>query len=236
LDDITGIGKLAESEVVRKAYGDLIASPATEIGKLSGDAIRTLRLLTAPIQLLAALQERLDKWLNRIREAVPEARQIEAAPEIAGPVLLNLRFISEDNNLQDLYLNLLILAVDSENCHKAHPGFIRVIEQLSPRDAQFLEILSLRSPIERRSQHCPDFPEATAVQQSGKPFDSWSLNEIQASLDLLQGLSVIKFDHATFVEISGPGYTETNISLTQYGMNFVNACIPPLGQPKKNSG
>jgi hypothetical protein len=142
MDDFTGFGKVAEStaeiiksELVNKAYDDLLADAMKEGGKTLTDLSKMFRLFLTPIQLLAVCQDRLASFCDRVRAKVPEDRQQEAAPSIALPILMDLRFMEDDNCLTELYLNLLARAIDKERSNEAHPAFVKIIEQISPDEA-----------------------------------------------------------------------------------------------------
>jgi hypothetical protein len=113
-----------DSDLVKRAYEDAGSPIAKQVGKCGEDLAKALRLFTAPIQLLATAQDRFDRWLSKVRNSVPEQYQVEADPQIAGPVLMNLRFMDEDNELRHLYLNLLEAAIDERFRNKAHPGVL----------------------------------------------------------------------------------------------------------------
>lgn len=144
MEDLTGLGKLADSRVVNKAYDDALSDPMKETGKLLTDATKAFRLFLAPFQLLAVAQDRLAAFCERVRKQVPDERQQEAPPSIAIPVLLSLRYMEDENPLTELFLNLLARAIDKERCGEAHPAFVRIIEQLSPDEAVILAVLSER--------------------------------------------------------------------------------------------
>lgn len=226
MEDLAGIGRILDSKVAQRAYEDVASEPARQVGHLSTDIVKTFRLFTAPIQLLATAQDRFERWLGKLRDSVPEDRQVEAAPEIAGPALMNLRFLSEENQLRYLYLNLLRLAIDRDHRAEAHPGFIKVIEQMSPYDAQFLQQLAKVAPIDDKVSKDTELPAAFVVQRVMGDFNVRTLPEIQASLDLLRGLSVLDFDCGNVADFDGPGYKFVDVYLTQFGINFVRSCIP----------
>jgi hypothetical protein len=50
--------KLIPKETVDRLYGDAVSGPAKEVGKLGTDAMKTMRLLLAPLQVTSALQDR----------------------------------------------------------------------------------------------------------------------------------------------------------------------------------
>jgi hypothetical protein len=99
MGDVTGLGKaiegivkLSESQIVIRAYDELLSDAAKEGGATLVDAVKAFRLFTAPIQLLAVAQDRLAKFCDRARSRVPQERQVEAPSSIATPVLLSLRY------------------------------------------------------------------------------------------------------------------------------------------------
>ena len=144
VSDLVGLGKLADSKLVQSLHKDLEKTGATEQGgKFVTDTIKALRLFTAPIQLLALGQDLLEKRLERVRNKVPEGRQIEAHPQIAGPILQNLQFMVDGDILTEMYLNLLARAIDRDRVGEANPAFVKIIEQLCPDEA--LLLLKLRT-------------------------------------------------------------------------------------------
>ena len=139
VSDLVGLGKLADSKLVQSLYKDLEKAGVPEqSGKLLTDTIKAFRLFTAPIQLLALGQDLLEKRLERVRNKVPEERQIEAHPQIAGPILQNLRFMVDGDILTEMYLNLLARAIDRDRVGEANPAFVKIIEQLCPDEALLL--------------------------------------------------------------------------------------------------
>lgn len=140
--DTPDFSNILGQETIKKIYEDGLSNPTKEVGKTATDLVKVARLFTAPIQLLAAYQDRLEKYLNQVREAVPEERQIESPASIAGPVLEKLKYIEDENYLKDLYLNLLKKAIDREKINEAHPAFVSIIEQLSPDEALIIKIVA----------------------------------------------------------------------------------------------
>ena len=142
--DLIGLGKVANSKLVQNIYSDLRKAGATEqVAKLAADSVKALRLFTAPVQLLALGQDLLQKRLERVRSKVPEERQIEDHPQIAGPILENLRYMVDGDILTEMYLNLLARAIDRDRVGEANPAFVKIIEQLCPDEA--LLLLKLRA-------------------------------------------------------------------------------------------
>jgi len=149
--------KVIDSKTVQRFYKEAVSPVAKQVGGLATDLVKTFRLFTAPLQLAAAAQDRFSVWLEDVRKRVPTERQVEAPPEVAGPVLMNLRFIGDDNILKELYLNLLARAIDTERKEEAHPGFIKLIEQMSPSEAMTFKYLCLIRQQPKNEQPNPEW-------------------------------------------------------------------------------
>ena len=175
MDDLTGLGKVAESvakigdtQLVNKAYDDLLADAMRVGGQMLVDTIKAFRLFTAPIQLLAVAQDRLAAFCDQVRAKVPEDRQQEAAPSIALPVLMDLRFMEDDNPLTELYLNLLARAIDKERCNEVHPAFVKIIEQMSSDEAKVMYWLGRGTKVWFLRQYLDD-AEASTFSDTNMP-------------------------------------------------------------------
>jgi hypothetical protein len=142
--DPTQLAALAKAapEVVKEAYGDLASDSFKQVGKLGEDIIKTVRLVLFPIQLAAAVQDRLGGYINRAIRQVPESKLIAPTESIMFPVAEKLRFQEENNPVTDLYINLLSRAMDGERVGEAHPAFVAIISQLAPDEVVFLKELS----------------------------------------------------------------------------------------------
>jgi len=73
---------------------------------------------------------------------IPDEDLKSPSPSIAIPAMEGLRYSLNDDELKDMYLNLLTTASDSRRDSHAHPAFADIIKQLSPAEAgQLLEVL-----------------------------------------------------------------------------------------------
>lgn len=227
MDDPTGLGKLAEgvakladSEVGIRAYDDLLADAMKEGGQALVDTIKAFRLFTAPIQLLALAQDRVAGFCARVRQRVPEERQIEAPPSVAAPVLMNLRYMEDDNPLTELYLNLLARAIDKERQSEAHPAFVKIIEQMSPDEAILVCILRDGNVWDTKMRDRPWV--VTAVGGAESRFTDDLPLENFANPSWLPGY--LEHLHALAI-VSETGQKDI-YALNDFGQLFVKACIP----------
>lgn len=135
------IGKILGSDIPKKLYDDALSKPSSEIGNLLGDFVKAVRLFTAPIQLLASYQERLQKYLKEVSDRVPKEKQIVAEAAYAGAIIERLAYVGEDHYLKKHYLNLLEKAINKDTVGLAHPAFPSIVHQLSPDETLIMEKL-----------------------------------------------------------------------------------------------
>lgn len=134
----------AVPEVVGKAYDDTASAPLRQIGRIAEDVGKTIRLVLFPVQYAAALQDRLESYLDRAVRQVPEDRLITPPESVVAPVIERLKYKEPDNPITTLYINLLSRAMDGERIGEAHPAFIEIIAQLAPDEVVFLRQISTR--------------------------------------------------------------------------------------------
>lgn len=138
MPSIETLGKIADSEIAGKVYDDAASPAVRELGAMATDLLKTMRLFTAPFQLAALAQDRFSGWLDEARSRVPEDKQVEAPPTVAGPALRAMLFMESDNPMADLFVSLLSKAINKDYQAQVHPGFVTVLEQLSPDEALLL--------------------------------------------------------------------------------------------------
>jgi Abortive infection alpha len=230
MDDPIGLGPIAESvakigdsQLANKAYDDLAAGAMREGGKALTELVKAFRLFLAPIQFAAAWQDRLAAYCDRVRAKVPEDRQQEAASSIALPILMDLRFMEDDNPLTKLYLNLLARVIDKERCNEAHPAFVKIIEQMSPDEAMVVWQFSERDSWVRPppGEQCvePTFPRESLIYPEN--FSIYA--EHLAALNLLRLPIILPLAGEAPLPLEYGGHS---IYITRFGQQFVKACIP----------
>jgi hypothetical protein len=128
------------------AYNDILHPAAVEVGKNLLVVAKCVSLALSPLSASVWGFEKIRDWLVvRLTEKLartPEARIQSPSVSIAGPVLLQLTFCKEQNELKELYASLLARAMDSQLSLEAHPAFVYVIQQLTPDEAVVLRWIS----------------------------------------------------------------------------------------------
>ncbi|MDP4087608.1 MAG: Abi-alpha family protein [Bacillota bacterium] len=238
--EIDKLANILGANTVEKAYDDAASQPMKEVGKTATDIVKTLRLFTAPFQLAAAFQDRLEKYLNKVRDNVPKEKQIECHPIIAGPVIDRLKYLDDENKLTALFLNLLERAINVDRVNEAHPAFIHIIDQLSPDEAYILFILR-DSEIEIVDTLDLDKENNKFINlkviQGGFPEDKLiAPDNFEIYYSHLESLNLIQWP----VTKQDPIWNEdgsiqlgikrySKIEATSWGKIFIKACIPEKG-------
>ena len=125
-------------ELMNKLYTDGLSRPVQEVGGIVTDLVKAARLITAPIQYMAHLQDRLVHFIKQIDRDIPKEKQVTPSATLLLPILEKLKFQCDSDLLTTLYVELLKRACDKDRVNEAHPAFISIIPQLSPDEAIFI--------------------------------------------------------------------------------------------------
>lgn len=140
-----GIALIGE---VIKAAGD---SPQVKeaAGNLGQTAVTLTKAINNVLVPLAAINFAFDKArayfsgkfqqdIAEKAQAIPAEYIVEPKASIAGPTLQGLAFSHEEQNLKEMYLNLLATAMDGRVASDAHPAFVEIIKQMDSEDARLI--------------------------------------------------------------------------------------------------
>jgi hypothetical protein len=232
------LGDLIPKELLNKVYDDALSGSAKQVGKLSEDTLKTARLLLAPLQVGAALQERFESMVERISRRVPEERRIEPPAEIVGPTLEMIRYVGDDGPLWGMFEEVLTKSVDRGGHEKIHPSFPRLIAQLSrdeawmlyrlrERDFKIVDSLDLNRAANKFSNR--------VVQSSELPTQElYQAAQVELYFAHLLSLGLVEWPIENQIPVM-TGAVQTGITrhstmrLTEFGKLFVAACTPPEG-------
>ncbi|MBB3288447.1 MULTISPECIES: DUF4393 domain-containing protein [Rhizobium] len=143
--------EVAKQIPVRDTYDDLAKPAARQIGMLAEDIAKTIRLVFAPFQIAAALQDKLRPFLDKSVGRVAEDNRLPPPPQILGPILEGIRYEPEDSPISEMFSQLLSTSMDQTRAHDAHPAFSQIIKQLSPDEAALLNAMWALQKREGRS-------------------------------------------------------------------------------------
>jgi hypothetical protein len=138
IDAVTGLVQAVP------VYQDTLQPAAKQVGQSLEVVAKTVNIALAPIKVLVWGYEKIEEFITtRVTEKlknVPEEKITTPPPQVAGPAVEALRYAGHDLNLRELYANLLASAMNKDTIHKAHPGFVEVIKNLSSDEAVLLKV------------------------------------------------------------------------------------------------
>lgn len=234
IGDLIGAGQIINSDVVKQTYDDALSPTMRELGDVSVDTLKAFRLFTAPIQLMAAYQDRFRDFCDRVRNKVPEDQQREAPAEIARPVMEAFTSTSDDSPLMSMFEELMAKAIDKREANKLSPSFPQIIRNLSPLEAKLIAALK------KRPQTTDDLYKADInmiVQRIHANFKFTDFGGSEHHLTIAQSLldkkivnirssNINKGTSHPSLEISnGQKLKRTTIELTMFGRWFAAACV-----------
>ena len=238
--DIIGLGEALNSKVAEKIYDDAISKAAKQFGEFGEDFFKAARLVLFPIQIAAAMQDRLGKTLERICSEVPPERRITPPPlQIIGPIFENIKYMDDNSILYELFEELLARSIDSERIAEAHPSFIHIIAQLSHDEAIMLFELKKNDfdiVYTMDLNHEKQRFENRIIEKSTIPVGKL-LFPIKAEMyySHIESLSLVEWPVTDTEYLRDDTGKQTGIRhhskihLTDFGKFFVNACIPEDG-------
>ncbi|NVK42121.1 MAG: DUF4393 domain-containing protein [Oceanospirillaceae bacterium] len=127
--------------LLEKIYEDLAQPGVRKVGKAIEGILGLGNTCLYPIHLANErtsihLKKNLERYRKKL-ENVPAENIIPVPAEIGVPILEKLAYTS-DENLSELFTNLLANASTNNTAHKVHPGFLSKLSNLSPDEAKLL--------------------------------------------------------------------------------------------------
>lgn len=231
---------LAKILPVEKVYDDLAAPAVRQVGQSLESVVKCLRLATLPIEYGSAQFERVQRFIHRSVEEVPEQNRIPPAAQILGPVVEGIRYEDEGGPIDEMFNQLLSRSMDSERVNEAHPAYPALIRQLSPDEAQLLRIVwdshrtgrvyaRITRKVLRDHRFYFDkiehdgFPRSELLYPDNLDFyvdHLWSLG--------LAGLYEVSNQEPVYAGVTQVGVREfSQYQLTKVGQNFAAAVLKP---------
>ena len=238
--------EIAKILPIKEIYCDAIHPSAQSFGILASDIIKTIMLAGAPIQYLAALQDRYRNFLDVSVRRVPEGRRVPPPPQILGQVLEGIRYEPEQTPVYEMFSALLSSSMDEERTHTAHPSFPSIIRQLTPDEAKIIDYLA-RGDGEMLSSVEYDKSEKFDNEKvfiSGNAYQNIEFaNNLEVYAHHLATLGILsaedgkrelfdacfasgRYDHLDPLGFRRSTTLLAAYALTPFGENFVAACLP----------
>ncbi|MEH5098375.1 Abi-alpha family protein [Atlantibacter hermannii] len=252
--EIEEIIKTVPKEVWLQVYGDGVKGPLAQFGKFGEQLIKTLRVLTYPLQVAAHKQDLIDLRFARALDTIPSDKRTMPPASLVLEIADKLRFHPEDSVISELYVDLLSSSMNSDKVQKAHPAFIHLIGQLSSDEALFLLLISTNKfstyvrriddwKLVERNERERFFSNSAFIDDDGrvllkdiamKPEDFYYPENFYTYIDHLRDLGLIEyFNHPKLKihqEFGCGGYDYWFIGLSKFGTLFFECCSRGLGE------
>jgi hypothetical protein len=231
---------LGLSELVPEVYRDMLQPAARKLGEGLATVAEAVSISLAPLEASVWAYKEIKQWLSlRVTRIHAErgTEEIVSPPlSIAGPLLFQLVFAREEQDLRELYASLLASAMDARQS-TAHPSFVSVIQQLTPDEARLLRHLAHTNekwPSLYASLNYDRSKEEPTIESQ---FRAWCedsgvtyLDGSDAYLDNLVRLRILSKLSGNEVSYEPFEESVTNdlheiVELTSYGRLFLTACI-----------
>lgn len=209
-------------DLLREIYTDLAKPGVQQAGKGIGTVIGLGNTILLPVQIANErsgiwARRNLDKYRAKL-EDIPLEEIVEVPPEVGVPILEKLSYVSNEE-LSDMYVNLLAQSSTKHGSNYAHPSFVNVINNISPDEARI---------IQRLEQTYLPFHHVKVVYPAGNfgtildifiELENIELdypNNLAAYMQNLAGLGVVEIQPGTWTDGNKPYYEKMEAEYTRY--------------------
>jgi len=217
-----------------EAYKDVLRPSAREIGSILQNTVKVARFVFAPLDLLAAQQDRWQRFLTKVATKVEEENLVEAPAQVVGTIIEGMLYVDDESMIGEMFAQLLADSIDKTKQNVVHPAFPKIIQQLSHDEAVILYYLKRRGYIVKQQwdlrngkiENMRTIKEDFPLISLGYPENIWMY------IDHLNSLTVggtWKTQNDEPVYSNGQqvgGITISERKLSDFGKLFAKACVP----------
>ena len=194
LEDLAKMASEAENCAL-EFYKDL-AQPSVRV--IGNSLATTLEFVVTPITWLQLpngkakinIQHRLQQYADKMQQ-VPQEKQCEVHPELGVPILQRLSYTTNDD-VAELFLELLASASNLDKVGLAHPSFISIIDRLSPDEARILVYLKNTSDFRIPYVHIKARRKDKPFSEMNIDFKNFDFGQIDTSfIDVLKWVTIV---------------------------------------------
>lgn len=155
---------MSDQNVVDAAYGatkailesnavDNLTNPPTKVaGNLLADFLNLVAggIHYASMKAELKRQKKFEKFKANVEKGInniPEDDLIEPRDSIIGAAAEKAKYSMNEDDIREMFENLIISSFDSRKVSNIHPSFSDIIQQMSPLDAQNLKLFGLNEQL-----------------------------------------------------------------------------------------
>lgn len=132
-------------EIPNSLYQDLLHPALKQLGTAAGTIVGLLNVFTLPFRTMSDVAKiKYEKFLDDFKEKaqqIPQENLVTPEFSIVGPALLDLSFSITEDDVRDMYMNLLLRSIDNRADQTNLRAFVQIIKQLSPFEARLFHFL-----------------------------------------------------------------------------------------------
>jgi hypothetical protein len=188
---------------------------------------------------IASVRQLLEQKL----ETVPPEHIVAPAPYVAVPALQQISYCMDNEELREMYANLLAASMDERVKNGIHPSYVNIIAQLSPDEAKILRWFADNDkpmPIVRSRKTGLNTMIYSHIGKEAKCECLANITQYIVNLDRL-GLLVVRYNSRDYIgeyrdiykqietvnEIEFCEYGYCFVSKIGFGKAFIKTCILP---------
>lgn len=255
-DTIEAVQGIIESVPV---YEDMLQPASKEIGKSFLTVAKTINVALYPLAGLVwgfeKIKQHLETSMAEKLKDIPEENIITPDPSVAVPAIEALRYTAHNEDLREMFTNLLATAMDKNTVKNAHPSFVEILKQLSSDEARIIRLFTdhkSKAVIRLRSMNQEDDHFTELLQEfSILPYTAdCKYPELGPGyINNITRLGIVHIDYTKYstlpnayeeiynhpiyiqkislIEEHGkrPSVERGTLNRTQFGEKFYNACI-----------
>lgn len=253
------IEKIVEQIPVKDLYEDGFKPVTNSTGQLLGLLPRAINAALEPLHKWILNKEynikETEKLLEQNLKNIDPDLITPPEPHIAVPAIQSISYCMDNENLREMYANLLASSMIKGKKNDVHPSFVEIIKQLSPDEAKILKylyskkyepIISLRRDYKNKEGGNILIDYFSIIGENSK---CEFIKNIPSYLENLERLKVLEITFMSYMTTPGTydflinhptitAYTSiTNdenfkydtmkgyVKITNYGSKFCNICI-----------
>lgn len=150
-DELKDIAIGVSTEIAKDAYTDLGKPVAKPTGETLGLIPRAIKAALLPVEKWVLGKEynleATKKLLEEKLANTPEDLIDSPEPYVAVPALQNISYCMDNDELRELYANLLASSMNKKVKNGVHPGFVEIIKQMCPDEAKIMKYFKFHNAI-----------------------------------------------------------------------------------------
>ncbi|GAA0234723.1 DUF4393 domain-containing protein [Metaclostridioides mangenotii] len=210
LDALGATGKILA--VAPELYDDVVQPTAKETGKTISIIPKAINAALVPLRQWISYKEynlaKTEKLLAYKLENLSPEKIVSPEPYVAVPALQAISYSMNNDELRNLYANLIAKSMNLDTKDTVHPAFVEIVKQLSPLDAILLKKLADTGVARfgivkaRVQESASDESGIDWVKHIINPIYGMNLSNVvqyQVSLENLQRLELINITYDRFL-------------------------------------